>query len=179
MERSILIAGFGGQGILLTGTILANAFMFADKSVMCCPCYGAQMRGGEVNCEVVYSDKNEICTNKCEMDIIIALNQLSFDKFITKLKQGGTIIANSSLINVLKPRNDINYVFAKITDLAIEIGDIKVANIISLGILGQIEKISTENLQNAIKKVFFSKKQNIINLNIAALKLGLRYAYQN
>lgn len=179
MEKSFIIAGFGGQGIILAGTILANAFIFANKSVMCCPCYGAEMRGGEVNCEIVVNDNNEICTNKTNVDIIIALNQLSFDKFITRLKNGGTVIANSSLIQMLKPRTDINYVFAKITDIAKEVGDIRTANIISLGILGQIEKISLENLQYAIKKVFATKPQEILNLNFEALRLGMQYAYQS
>ncbi len=179
MEKNIIIAGFGGQGILLTGTILANAFMLGQKNVICCPCYGAAMRGGEVNCEVVVDDENEVCANKSEADIIIALNQLSFDKFIKKLKAGGTVIANSSLIQMCKPRADINYVFAMISDMAKELGDIKVANMVSLGLLAQIDKLSLNTLQDAVKKVFVGKAQNILNLNFEALNIGFKTAYQN
>ncbi len=179
MEKNIIIAGFGGQGILLTGTILANAFMLENKNVICCPCYGAEMRGGEVNCEVVVDDESEVCANKSEADIVIALNQLSFEKFITKLKKGGTIIANSSLVKMCKPRSDINYVFAMISEKAKELGDIKTTNMVSLGLLAQIEKLSLDTLQNAVKKVFASKSQKLLNLNFEALKIGSNCAYQS
>lgn len=179
MEKSIIIAGFGGQGIIITGTILANAFMLDNKNVICCPCYGAEMRGGEVNCTVVVNDNNEDCVDKAKADIVVALNQLSFDKFIKKLREGGTIIANSSLIQMGKPRADINYVFAKISDMAKELGDIRVTNIISLGLLSQIEKISVETLQKAVQKVFATKPASILNLNFEALKLGRQCAYEN
>lgn len=179
MEKSIIIAGFGGQGIIIAGTILANAFMLDNKNVICCPCYGAEMRGGEVNCTVVMNDGNDECVDKAQADIVIALNQLSFDKFIKKLRDGGTVIANSSLIKMVKPRADINYVFAKISDMAKELGDIRVTNIISLGLLAQIEKMSVETLQNAIQKVFASKSVNILNLNFDALKIGKQCCFQN
>jgi len=179
MEKSIIIAGFGGQGIIIAGTILANSFMLSNKNVICCPCYGAEMRGGEVNCTVVTNDSENECVDKAQADIVIALNQLSFDKFIKKLREGGTIIANSSLINMVKPRADVNYVFAKISDLAKELGDIRVTNIVSLGLLSQIEKLSVETMQKAIQKVFATKPQNVIKLNFEALKLGLQSSYQN
>ena len=179
MEKNIIIAGFGGQGILLTGTILANAFMLEDKNVICCPCYGAEMRGGEVNCEVVVDDESEVCANKSEADMLIALNQLSFDKFIKKLKAGGTVIVNSSLVAMSKPRADLKYVFAKISDMAKELGDIKTTNMVSLGLLAQVEKLSLDTLQKAVKKVFASKPQNLLNLNFEALKIGNQCAYQS
>ncbi len=81
MEQSVIIAGFGGQGILLAGEMLANALMLDEKNVTWYPCYGAEMRGGTVNCEIVASDAEVSSVNKKEADFIIALNQLSFDKF--------------------------------------------------------------------------------------------------
>lgn len=179
MERNIIIAGFGGQGIILTGTILANAFMLANKNVICCPCYGAEMRGGEVNCEVAFVDEGEVCANNPEVDTVIALNQLSFDKFIKRLKKGGTIIANSSLVKKCKPRTDINYVFAMISDMAKDLGDIRTANMISLGLFAQTENLSLEMLQKAVRKVFSSKSESMLELNFKALKKGLTSAYGN
>lgn len=178
MEKSIIIAGFGGQGIILAGTILANAFMLDNKNVICCPCYGAEMRGGEVNCEIVVNDQTNLCTTQSQADIVIALNTLSFNKFIQKVKAGGSIIANSSLINFCKPRNDINYVFAQISEIAKNIGDIRTTNITALGLLSQIENISIETLQNAIKKVLANKPTSLLNLNFEALKIGHQHVYQ-
>ncbi len=179
MERNVIIAGFGGQGVILAGTILANAFMLEDKNVICCPCYGAEMRGGEVNCEVVVNDEDEVCANKTEADMVIALNQLSFDKFIKKLKKGGTIIVNSSLVKMTKPRSDINYVFAKISDKAKDLGDIKTANMVTLGLFAHLQNLSLTTLQNAVKKVFAHKSQDLLKLNFEALKVGEQCAYKN
>ena len=82
MEKSIIIAGFGGQGIIITGTILANAFMLDNKNVICCPCYGAEMRGGEVNCTVVVNDNNEDCVDKAKADIVVARRWNNYCKYI-------------------------------------------------------------------------------------------------
>jgi 2-oxoglutarate ferredoxin oxidoreductase subunit gamma len=179
MEKNFIIAGFGGQGVLLTGTILASAFMFEDKNVTYYPCYGAEMRGGEVNCEVVVNEEEVSTVHKQEADIVIALNQLSFERFIPKIKKGGSIIVNSSLVKMSKPREDIKYIFAAITQKAKELGDIKTTNIISLGLLAQIEKISKDALAEAVKHVFGSKSVNLLNLNLQALNIGMNCAYQN
>lgn len=172
-EKSILIAGFGGQGILLAGEVLANALMLDDKNVTWYPCYGAEMRGGTVNCEIVTSDKPVSSVNKKEADFIIALNQLSFDKFLPKLKKGGWIIANSSLVKELKSRIDVNYFFAPITALANEIGDLRIANIISLGILSKISQLtSIETLHNALDRVLPEHRKNLLAMNLKALEAG-------
>ena len=90
MEKNFLIAGFGGQGVLLAGEVLANAFMLMDKNVTWYPCYGAEMRGGTVNCEIVMSDDEVSSVNKAEADFIVVLNQASFDKFENKVKKGSS-----------------------------------------------------------------------------------------
>ena len=97
MEKNFIIAGFGGQGVLLAGEVLANAFMFDDKNVTWYPSYGAEMRGGTVNCEIVMSDEEVSSVNKSDADFVIALNQASFDRFLPKIKKGGLMIANSTL----------------------------------------------------------------------------------
>ena len=173
MEKNVIIAGFGGQGILLTGTILANSYMLDDKNVICCPCYGAEMRGGEVNCEVVVSDEDEVCANKSEADYVIALNDLSYNKFTKKLKKGGTVIANSSLVPKIKIRDDINYIFADLSDIAKDLGDIRTTNMVSLGLFAKVENLKLETLKNAVKKVFATKPQAVLDLNFKALEQGL------
>ena len=173
LESSVIIAGFGGQGILLAGEVLANALMLDEKNVTWYPCYGAEMRGGTVNCEVVASDVEVSSVNKKEADFIIALNQLSFDKFLPRLKKGGYIIANSSLVKELKSRIDVNYFFAPITALANELGEIRISNIISLGILAKISKMtSIDSLHKALDNVLPEHRKNLLALNLKALETG-------
>lgn len=176
MEQSVIIAGFGGQGILLAGEVLANALMLDDKKVTWFPCYGAEMRGGTVNCEVVTSDAEVSSVNKKEADFIVALNQLSFDKFLPKLKKGGWMIANSSLVNEIKSRVDVNYLFAPITNLANELGEIKIANIISLGILSKVSKLtSIDTLHQALDMVLPEHRKNLLAINLKALQCGFDF----
>ena len=126
MEKEFIIAGFGGQGVLLAGEVLANAFMIDDKNVTWYPSYGAEMRGGTVNCTVVMSDEDVSAVQKLKAEFIIVLNQASFDKFISWVKPNGIMIVNSSLVNVKKSREDIRYVSVPITQIAQEkLGNIK------------------------------------------------------
>ena len=177
MENNFIIAGFGGQGVLLAGEVLANAFMLDDKNVTWYPSYGAEMRGGTVNCEVVMNDIEDVSSvNKKETDFIVALNQASFDRFLTKVKKGGWMIANSTLVQKLKPRADINYIFAPVTALADKLGNVKMANILSLGVLAKISNlVSLETLEKALDKVIPPHRKNLIPLNIKALRLGYEY----
>ena len=170
METNFIFAGFGGQGILLAGTILANAFMIEGKNVTWYPCYGAEMRGGTVNCEIVVSDSEVSSVHKQDTDYAIVLNQQSFDRFITRVKASGTIIANSTLVAEARPRNDIKYVFAPMTKLANDLGTSKVTNVVSLGVLASACSIvSKEFLAKGIEKVLGEKKKDLIPLNIKAL----------
>lgn len=176
MEKNFIIAGFGGQGVLLAGEVLANAFMIAGKNVTWYPSYGAEMRGGTVNCEIVMSDEEVSEVNKADTDFVIALNQASFDKFLTKIKKGGLMIANSTLVEEIKARTDINYLFAPITKLADELGNVKMANILSLGILAKASNlINIETLNLALDTVIPPHRKNLLPLNIKALKIGYEY----
>lgn len=176
MEKNFIIAGFGGQGVLLAGEVLASAFMTAGKNVTWYPSYGAEMRGGTVNCEIVASEEEVSAVNKKEADFVIALNQASFDKFISKIKKGGIVIANSTLAKEIKLRTDINYIFAPITKLAENIGNIRMTNILALGILAKASKmISMENLYDALDSVLPTHRKNLLPLNLQALKIGYEY----
>ena len=173
METNFIFAGFGGQGILLAGTILANAFMIEGKNVTWYPCYGAEMRGGTVNCEIVVSDSEVSSVHKQDTDYVIVLNQQSFDRFITRVKAGGTIIANSTLVAEARPRNDIKYVFAPMTKLANDLGTSKVTNVVSLGVLSSVCNIvSKEYLAKGVEKVLGEKKKDLLPLNEKALANG-------
>lgn len=173
MEKNFILAGFGGQGVLLAGTILANAFMLAGKNVTWYPCYGAEMRGGTVNCEVVVSDTEVSSVHKQDTDYALVLNQQSFDKFVQRVKTGGTIIANATLVALTKPRDDIKYVFAKMGDIANSLGSSKVMNMVSLGVLSDVCNIvSKESLTKAVELVLGEKKKQFLPLNIKALEAG-------
>ena len=173
MENNFILAGFGGQGILLAGTVLANAFMLDDKNVTWYPCYGAEMRGGTVNCEVVVSDSEVSSVHKSQCDYALVLNQQSFDRFVKVIKPGGTIVANSTLVAETKPRTDIHYIFAPMGRLANDLGTSKVTNVVSLGVLSSaVDFISKDALKLAIEKVLGSKKKDLIPLNIRALEAG-------
>ena len=176
MEKNFIIAGFGGQGVLLAGEVLANAFMLAGKHVTWYPSYGAEMRGGTVNCEVVMSDEEVSEVNKSDADFVIALNQASFDRFLSKIKKGGWMIANSTLAREIKTRTDINYLFAPITKLAEDVGNIKMANILALGLLVKASRlVNLETLNQALDTVIPPHRKNLLPLNIKALKIGYEY----
>ena len=173
MEKNFIIAGFGGQGVLLAGTILANSFMLAGKNVTWYPCYGAEMRGGTVNCEIVVSDDDVSSVHKQDTDYALVLNQQSFDKFVQRVKSGGTIISNSSLVAENKPRADINYVFAPMGELANSLGTSKVTNMVALGVLSSVvEVVDKEFLALGFEKVMGEKKKDLLPLNKKALELG-------
>ena len=173
MEKNFIIAGFGGQGVLLAGTILANSFMLAGKNVTWYPCYGAEMRGGTVNCEIVVSDTEVSSVHKQNADYALVLNQQSFDKFVKRLKSGGTIIANSTLVADSRPRADVKYVFAPMTKLANDLGSGKVTNMVALGALSTVvDVVDKEFLALGFEKVMGEKKKDLLPLNKRAIELG-------
>lgn len=179
METNFILAGFGGQGILLAGTVLANAFMLEGKNVTWYPCYGAEMRGGTVNCEIVVSDTEVSSVHKQDTDYALVLNQQSFDRFVKRVKKGGTIIANSTLVEQTKPRDDINYVFAPMGEIANNLGTSKVTNVVSLGVLSSAcEIVSKDFLAKGVEKVLGEKKRDLLPLNNKALTLGAEATLQ-
>ena len=178
MEKDFIIAGFGGQGVLLAGEVLANGFMIDNKNVTWYPSYGAEMRGGTVNCSVVMSDEEVSAVQKSKADYIVVLNQASFDKFTSVVRPGGTIIVNTSLAKKCKNRDDINYVFAPITKMADELGNTKMSNILALGLLAKASKLVTlDTLEKALYNVIPPHRKNLIPKNIEALKLGYEYDF--
>lgn len=175
MNKNFIISGSGGQGILSIGSILANIFMLSGKFVSFCPCYGAEVRGGAVNCEINMSDNELYCVQNSKADIVVALNQTSFDKFISKVKENGIIIVNSSMAKIEKTRDDIKYIFAPLSQEALKLGNIKMANSIALGVLSKITgTLQLDNVKEAYGKILKDKK-DLITKNIEAYLLGFNY----
>ena len=176
MQKNFIIAGFGGQGVLLAGEVLANAFMLDNKNVTWYPCYGAEMRGGTVNCEIVMSDEEVSSVNKKDADFIIVLNQASFDKFEPKVKKGGCLIVNTSLAEKVQNRDDIKYVFAPISQMAEKLGNVKMANMLALGMLLRTGGfLNVDILEKALDVVLPPKRKNLLPLNKNAMEMGYKY----
>lgn len=173
MDSNVLIAGFGGQGILFMGQLFASACMHQGLNVTWSPAYGAEMRGGTVNCTVCLSDDEVACAFVDEPQNVIALNASSFEKFEKKIKAGGTIIVNSSLVKSLPSRDDITYKFAPMTEIARSVGNEKMANIVSLGVFIKILPfVKKESIINEMKTILTGKKAPLLDGNIKALNEG-------
>lgn len=172
MTEKIIIAGAGGQGVMLLGKVLAVAAMKGEKFVTCLPSYGAEVRGGTAHCSVVISDKEIGSPYVEKADTLIIMNQPSLEKFKSRIKNKGLLIINSSLADKYSDRNNLvlQYPF---TDIAIDIGNIKVANTIALGVFVSHKKtVSLKNLSAAIAEIAPSEKKGLIEINMRALEKG-------
>ena len=173
MYSDVLISGFGGQGVLFIGQLFAAACMEEGLNVTWSPAYGAEMRGGTVNCTVCMSDEEVACAFVDEPKNVIALNLPSFEKFEKKIKQNGIMIVNSSLVKVMPSRKDITYKFIPITDIAHKIGNEKAANIVSLGaFVKTFPIVKKESIINIMKEKLTGKKAQMLESNIKALDKG-------
>lgn len=173
-ETKIIIAGFGGQGVVLAGTILARACLYEDKNTTQMVSYGAEMRGGTANSTVIISD-NQIASPVVENpDIAIILNQPSLDKFESKIAPNGTIILNSSLVTESVKRDDITVVDVPAFDIARRLGNIRVTNIVAIGAFVKATRLlKIDSLKVAIKESFANKKADLVDINIKALEKGI------
>lgn len=173
MDSNVLIAGFGGQGVLFIGQLFARACMNEGLNVTWSPAYGAEMRGGTVNCTVCMSDDEVACAFVEEPQNVIALNAPSFEKFEKKIKSGGTMIVNSSLVKSPPSRKDVTYKFVPMTDIAHRAGHEKMANIVSLGaFIKTLPFVKKESIIAEMKNILVGKKASMLEGNIQALDEG-------
>lgn len=173
MDSNVLIAGFGGQGVLFIGQLFAKACMNEGLNVTWSPAYGAEMRGGTVNCTVCMSDDEVACAFVDEPENVIALNGPSFEKFERKIKSGGTMVVNSSLVKNEPARKDITYKFVPMTDIAHNAGHEKMANIVSLGaFIKTFPVVTKESIIDIMKTTLTGKKASMLEGNIQALEEG-------
>lgn len=179
MFEGILIAGFGGQGVLSTGQLLAYAGMKENKHVAWIPSYGPEMRGGTANCGVTISDRPISSPVVSEPTVLIAMNRPSLEKFEPAVVPGGLVLVNSSLIHIQTKRGDIKTVYVPANDLAESLGDGRVANNIILGVLLEMTGVvSTESVLEALKDVLPPKRHNLIPINREALEKGRQLAME-
>jgi 2-oxoglutarate ferredoxin oxidoreductase subunit gamma len=176
MQSEVMFAGFGGQGILLIGKILAYAAMEEGFEVAWVPSYGPEMRGGTAYCTVVISDRpigSPIIKNPGHL---VAMNGPSLEKFAPTVKAGGVIFINSSLISFGSNRDDVDELRVPVVDIAKDLGNLKAANIVALAAFVARSKIvPMETLSACIQKEF-SKKPKLIPLNMEAVAAGQRAA---
>ncbi|MBR3090580.1 MAG: 2-oxoacid:acceptor oxidoreductase family protein [Bacteroidetes bacterium] len=177
MTEEVIFAGFGGQGVLSMGKILAYAGMMEGKEVCWMPSYGPEMRGGTANCNVIVSDEPIVSPIISSYDTVVALNQPSLDKFESKVKKGGTLIYETSTISVLPTRKDINIIPISANQAAIELNNQKVFNMIVLGAFLAVRKtITDEGVEKGLKKALPERHHKLIPLNMTAFQKGKEFA---
>lgn len=166
MTEKVIIAGAGGQGVMLMGKILAEAAMHQYKHVSWFPAYGAEVRGGTAYCMVVISDEEIGSVFVDVADTLIIMNNPSFNKFESKLKDKGLMVINSSLVDENKKNNRYELLSGKFSDLAIELSNSKIANVIALGFYVGKKKILKENLiLNTIDFMAPKNRKDLADIN--------------
>ena len=174
MTNEFLLAGFGGQGILFAGKLLAYVGLYAGKEVSWLPSYGPEMRGGTCNCSVTVSDDPIGSPLILEPSELMVMNTPSFDKFIGTVKAGGMAFIDSTLVDGKSDRTDIKCFYIPATGLANENGLKGMANIILTGkILKETGLDDMAVIEKALAKVIPPKKANLLDANLKALKLGM------
>ncbi|MBT2640286.1 2-oxoacid:acceptor oxidoreductase family protein [Bacillus sp. ISL-39] len=173
MMEEILIAGFGGQGVMSMGQLIAYAGMNEGKFVSWLPSYGPEQRGGTANCAVVVSEEQVGSPLVSRPTTAIVLNNPSYEKFEPMVRAGGLLVVNSSLISKLSARTDIRVLNINATDKGNELGNPKVANMILLGVfIAETGILSDDSILGALKKVLSPEKHSLLDINRRALQLG-------
>ena len=174
MIEKVIIAGSGGQGVMLLGKILAYAAMKQGLNVTWLPSYGAEVRGGTAHCMVIISDSQISSPYVDKADTLIIMNGPSLQRFKCRIKNNGLMIINGSLVNTVIERK-AGIVTHPFTDIALELGNIKVANMVALGsYLAQKKIIHPDNLLKSIEEIAPADKKNLIQINKEALSAGIK-----
>jgi 2-oxoglutarate ferredoxin oxidoreductase subunit gamma len=173
MQNETIIAGFGGQGVLFTGKVMAYAALESGLEVTWFPSYGPEMRGGTANCTVVISDEEIGSPQVSQPHAAIVMNQPSLDKYENLVKPGGYLAVNTSLTNRPVKRDDINVIEIPASEMAEELGNIRFANIVILGALAQkADFLDMKSIEKGIAKGLEGKKSKLLDANLTALKKG-------
>ena len=174
MERNLMIAGFGGQGVMTMGKLLSSATCEStDLNVTFFPSYGAAMRGGTANCYVVISDEEIGAPVSNSVDDLVVMNGPSLHKFLPNLKPGGTLFINSSIVKDPIDRDDITVVSVPVTEMALEMGNPRILNIIMLGAyIGFTHAVDKEVITAGIHHKF-ENKPKVIPINDKAFETGI------
>jgi 2-oxoglutarate ferredoxin oxidoreductase subunit gamma len=177
MERSTIIAGFGGQGILFAGTVLARAAMAEGQEAFWIPSYGPEMRGGTASCTVIVGDTEIGSPVVDRADAVVALNPPSLAKFESIVAPGGILVLNTSLIEAEPSRTDIEIVRVPCTELARTAGDDKLVSVVALGaLLARRDLVAISSVRDAITAIVSVKRPQILAADLAALETGFTAA---
>ncbi len=173
MQNEIVIAGFGGQGVLFAGQVLAYAAMDNGKEVTWIPSYGPEMRGGTANCTVIISDEEIGSPLVRNPRAVIAMNVPSLDKYEPLVVEDGTLIVNRSLVNRAIQRKDLQSVLIPANEMAESLGDKRMTNIVMIGaLLAQLPVLPIEAIENALKNHLPERHKKLLPLNYQALRAG-------
>jgi 2-oxoglutarate ferredoxin oxidoreductase subunit gamma len=175
MQRDVIMAGFGGQGILLIGKMLAYAGMRAGSEVSWLPSYGPEMRGGTCNCTVVISDKPVGSPVIRSPRAVLAMNLPSLEKFEANIRSGGLLLINTSLIDRPASRDDLVVIGVPANQIATDLGSPRSANMVALGAyIGATDVVEVDQVIDVIRETFAAKPA-VIDVNIEALRKGLEF----
>ncbi len=176
MNMQILIAGFGGQGVLFAGKFLATKGLIEGKNVSWLPSYGPEMRGGTANCSVIISDDPVGSPIVSEPNCLVAMNLPSLRRYENSVVPGGMILVDSTLINEKVERDDVSVFYVPATKMAKDEGFSTLANMILCGkIIKESADMDFENTDEALKKVIPPRKANLLDINLNALKVGYEF----
>ncbi|MGE5249096.1 MAG: 2-oxoacid:acceptor oxidoreductase family protein [Bacteroidota bacterium] len=177
MQKEIVIAGFGGQGVLFGGQVLAYAAMDTGQEVTWIPSYGPEMRGGTANCTVVIADDEIGSPLAKHPPLAIVLNLPSFDKYEELLAPGGTLIVNQSMVDRPARRTDIHAILVPCNEIAEELGDKRLMNMVAVGaLLSALPEISIKDVEKALAAHLPARHQHLLPKNYQALKRGFEAA---
>jgi 2-oxoglutarate ferredoxin oxidoreductase subunit gamma len=173
MHSEILVSGFGGQGALFAGQLLAYAALDAGLHVTWIPSYGPEMRGGTAHCTVIVSDEEIGSPLVRRPGCVIALNLPSFQKYEPLVRPGGWLVYNSSLVPALPGRGDIRYVAVPANDIGEQLGAARQANVALLGaLLAATDMLPLESVERALDAHLSDRQRKFLNSNKQALRLG-------
>ncbi len=173
MQQEVIVAGFGGQGVLLTGQLLAYAGLLEGKHVAWIPSYGPEMRGGTANCSVIISDQNIGSPLVEEPGAVLVFNQPSLEKFAKRVRSGGILLINSSIVTGEVKRQDIQVYRVPASQIAAQLGNDRVANMVLLGAYLELTgAVSTESVLKALAKVLSKGKSGLLEINRKAAEMG-------
>ncbi len=171
--EKVIIAGFGGQGVMLMGQLLSYTATANELNTLWFPSYGPETRGGTANCSITISETSVNSPVISTPDSIIIMNLPSLDKFQPKLKKGGHLFLNTSLVKDVVLRKDVNVHEVAANDIAFKLGNSRVANMVMLGAYLEVTKLfGTEEVLNVLKKKFTGSKAGLIEINRLALEEG-------
>ncbi len=177
MNYEAFMAGYGGQGVLVAGNLLSMAAIIEEKNVSYFPAYGVEKRGGAATCTVVISDEEVGSPVIGSPGAGLLFNQLSMDKYFHRIRKGGFCLINSSLIDGEENREDIEILRLPANQLALETGDARLVNMVSLGAyVAHTGAVSLESLKEALKEVLPERNHGFIPLNKEAIDRGAAYA---